>query len=231
MTLEAQLRSLRQTNKRKGINEQNHKEALQRTKDAANAAAQREIALYRERTQRADHNSSIWASLLAQGIGIPKHVFDNMSDDSLNELCIRVKMQDEENFRLMERIRALEAGVQVSGPVRAAYGGFRWVVGPPPPPDYRLEEAVVAGALMQRTSSRGSARSADSTFAEVLDAGGDIQEAVRETLSRQVSAGSGHTVIGNPGELEQAISDDEGLYAEDDVPIGRPAALRRASWS
>jgi len=154
-----------------------------------------------------------------------------MSDDSLNEVCIRVKMQDEENFRLMERIRALEAGAQPSGPVRAAYGGFQWVVGPPPPPNYRLEEAVVAGALMQRTSSRGSARSAESTFAEVLDEVGDVHEAVRETLSRQVSAGSGHTVIGNAGELEQPISDDEGLYAEDVVPIGRPTALRRASWS
>jgi hypothetical protein len=209
------------------MSEKYHKDALQRAKDDA----QREIARYRERTQRADHNSEHWASLLAQGIGIPRHVFQHMSDDSLNEVCVRVKMQDEANFRLLERIRALESGVPLSGPVMAAYGGFRWTIGPPPP-GFGVEEAVAAGASMQRTSSRGSARSADSTFAEVFDDVGDVQEAVRETLSRQVSVGSGHTVIGNAGELEQAIDDDdEGLYAEDDVPVGRPTVLRRASWS
>jgi len=188
--------------------------------------------------------------MLAQGIGIPGHVLEHMNSDSLNEVCVTIKMQDEANLKLLERIRALEGGEQLSGLVSAAYGGFRWTIGPPPPSDYRLDqaiaadtmmyrtpsqhrlnEAVAAGAVMQRTSSRGSARSTDSTFAEVLDAVGVFQEAVRETLSRQVSAGNGHTVIGNAGELEQALNDDEGLYAEDDVPIGRPAALRRASWS
>ena len=249
MTLEGQLRTSRQANNRKGTSEKNHREALQRARDVANAA-ERKVAQYRERTKRADENSNFWAATLAQGIGIPRHVLEHMDADSLKEVCVRIKLQDEANFQLLERIRALEAGEQVSGPVSAAYGGFRWTIGPPPPSDYRLDmamaagsmmqrtssqhrfdEAVAAGASTQRTSSRGSARSADSTFAEVLDAVGDVHEAVRETLSRQVSAGSGHTVIVNAGELEQAVSDDEALYAEDDVPIERPAVLRRASWS